>query len=71
MHTKWDDANNWQHRLSTLENLMVQIVAAMTKTNALTNVVENTKDKEDKVAKVPCMPTRMIWTRPLREVHFV
>ncbi len=38
---------------------MVQIVAAMMKTNALTNVVENTKDKELKVAKVPCMPIRM------------
>jgi hypothetical protein len=31
----------------------------MTKINALTNVVENTKDKEVKVAKVPCTPTRM------------
>jgi len=38
---------------------MVQIVATMTKTNALTNVVENTKHKEVKVAKVPCMPIRM------------
>jgi hypothetical protein len=38
---------------------MVQIVVAMTKINALTNVVENTKDKEVKVAKVPCMPTRV------------
>jgi hypothetical protein len=38
---------------------MVQIVATTTKINALTNVVENTKDKEVKVAKVPCMPTRM------------
>jgi hypothetical protein len=38
---------------------MVQIVVAMMKINALTNVVENTKDKEVKVAKAPCMPTRM------------
>jgi hypothetical protein len=37
---------------------MVQIVATMTKTNAFTNVVENTKNKEVKVAKVPCMPTK-------------
>jgi len=38
---------------------MVQLVDAMIKTNALTNVVENTKDKKVKVAKVSCMPTRM------------
>jgi hypothetical protein len=38
---------------------MVQVVVAMMKTNSFTNVLENTKDKDVKVAKVPCMPTRM------------
>jgi hypothetical protein len=38
---------------------MVQVVVAMMKTNSFTNVLENTKDKDVKVAKVPCTPTRM------------
>jgi hypothetical protein len=38
---------------------MAQIIVAMTKINAPTKVVEKTKNKEVKVAKVPNMPSRM------------
>ncbi|KAH8949932.1 hypothetical protein BDL97_10G057800 [Sphagnum fallax] len=46
------DATNWHHRLSTLEGLMAQVVAAVMKNNAAAATMEGTINQEE-VVNVP------------------
>lgn len=50
------DATSWDHRVSALEGMMAQVIAAMTKNNALQIVAEMTTNQEEVIIVQP-VPT--------------